>query len=200
MSEPSPPLVRLQATYRGRLGVEVGIFVAVDHLRRADRLTEGEEELYLEIDDWFRAELPNPPFYADGNTVGAVTWFRRSASEEMLKRLEPLCGLLDKYGVPWVAAEASDPGTVIYQDQFQVGAIPHQRFEPTPMPSGVVLGPTTAGSKRHLAKSVRRSQEPTAGRDISASERARRPSGCAQSVRPDSARSSTPIRACRWWW
>lgn len=37
--------VRLQVTYRGRLGVEVGIFVAVDHLRRADRLTHDEEQL-----------------------------------------------------------------------------------------------------------------------------------------------------------
>ena len=142
----------------------MGIFVAVDHLRRAGRLSEEEEELYFAIDDWFNAELPNPPFYADGNTVGAVTWFRRSASEAMLKRLELLCGILDKYGVPWTAAEASDPGTVVYEDQFQVGAIPHQRFEPTPMPSGAVLGPTTAGSKRHLAKRGRRSPEPNAER------------------------------------
>ncbi len=156
--------MRLQTTYRGRLGVEVGIFVAVDHLRRADRLTEEEEELYFEIDDWFKVELANPPFYADGNTVGAVTWFRRGASDEMLKQLEPLCGILDKYGVQWVAVEAADPGTVIYEDQFQVGAIPRQRFEPTPVPLGVVLGPTTAGSKRHLAKSARRSQEPDSGR------------------------------------
>ncbi len=144
--------MRLQATYRGALGVEVGLFVAVDHLRRADRLTEEEEELYFEIDDWFEAELPNPPFYEDGNTIGAVTWFKRAGSAEMRMRLAPLCDILDRYGVPWVAAETSDPGTVIYEDVFQVGVIPHQRFEPTPMPSGVVLGPTTAGSKRTLGR------------------------------------------------
>lgn len=147
--------MRLQATYHGRLGVEVGIFVAVDHLRRADRLTEEEEELYFEIDDWFNAQLPDPPFYEDGNTIGAVTWFKRPTSDEMLTRLEPLCRILDRYGVPWVVAETSDPGTVVYEDEFQVGVIPHQRFEPTPMPSGVVLGPTTAGSKRHLGKRAR---------------------------------------------
>ena len=45
MSEQGRPFVRLQAAYRGALGVEVGLFVAVDHLRRADRLTEEEEEL-----------------------------------------------------------------------------------------------------------------------------------------------------------
>lgn len=64
-----PELVRLQATYRGRLGVEVGIFVAVDHLRRADRLTEDEDELYFDIDDWFNANLPNPPFYEDATPL-----------------------------------------------------------------------------------------------------------------------------------
>ena len=148
----SETFVRLQATYRGRLGVEVGIFVAVDHLRRADRLTSEEEELYFDIDDWFKAELPNPSFYADGNTAQAITWFKKSSSVEMLERLEPLCLILDKYGVSWVAAESTDPGTVIYEDQFQVGVIPYERFEPSPMPRGVVLGPTTAGAKRHLGK------------------------------------------------
>ena len=94
--------VRLHATYRGRLGIEVGIFVAVDHLRRADRLSEDEEELYFDIDDWFNANLPSPPFYEDGNTVCAVTWFKKPTCPEMLKRLEPLCEILTKYGVEWV--------------------------------------------------------------------------------------------------
>jgi hypothetical protein len=78
-----------------------------------------------------------------------------SSTGEMRKRLEPLCLILDKYGVTWVAAESTDPGTIIYEDRFQVGVIPYQRFDPTPMPQGIVLGPTTAGSKRHLGKRAR---------------------------------------------
>lgn len=148
--------VRFQAQYRGRLGVEVGIFVAVDHLRRADRLTEVDEEIYFDIEEWFQVNLPVPPFYDDGNTLGAVTWFKRSSTSDMRTRLEPLCQILDRYGVTWVAAASSDPGTMIYEDQFQIGVIPRQRFDPTPMPAGIVLGPTTAGSKRHLGKRARR--------------------------------------------
>ena len=147
--------VRLQAKYRGRLGIEVGVFVAVDHLRRADRLSEDEEELYFDIDDWFKANLPNPPFYEDGNPVGAVTWFKRSTSAEMLERLEPLCDILTKYGVEWVVAESSDPGDVIYEDEFQVGVIPYTRSHPSPAPPDLGLGPTPAGSKRHLGKRAR---------------------------------------------
>lgn len=147
--------VRLQATYRGRLGIEVGVFVAVDHLRRADRLSEDEEELYFDIDDWFNANLPNPPFYEDGNSVGGVTWFKRSTSLGMLKRLEPSCEILTKYGVEWVIAESSDPGNVIYEDEFQVGVIPHIRSHPSSAPPDLALGPTTPGSKRHLGKRAR---------------------------------------------
>lgn len=134
------------------LGVEVGIFVALDHLRRADLLTVEEEELYFDIDDWFRAALPHPPFYGDGNSIGAVTWFKKSAAAGMIERLEPLQRILDKYGVEHVVAESTDPGEVIYEDEFQVGVIPYRRDEPTPMPEGLVLGPTTADSKRHLGK------------------------------------------------
>jgi hypothetical protein len=50
---PSDVYVRLQVSYIGRLGVNVGIFVAVDHLRRADRLSLEEESLYFDVDDWF---------------------------------------------------------------------------------------------------------------------------------------------------
>lgn len=156
MGDGNEPFLRLQATYCGRLGVEVGIFVAVDHLRRADRLTEEEEELYFDIDDWFTVELPGPPFYEDGNSIGAVTWFKRGTTVEVLRGLEPLCQILDKYGVPWELAGSADPGTIVYEDEFQVGVIPYQRFEPTPMPSDVTLSPTTAGSKRHLGKKSRR--------------------------------------------
>jgi hypothetical protein len=156
MSTDGETLVRFQALYRGRLGVEVGIFVAVDHLRRADRLTEEEEELYFDVDDWFKVHLPNPPFYDDGNVLGAITWFKKSSTGGMRERLAPLCHILDRHGVTWVAAESTDPGTLVYEDEFQVGVVPYQRFEPTPMPRDIVLGPTTAGSKRHLGKRARR--------------------------------------------
>lgn len=74
----------------------------------------------------------------------------------MLKRLEPLCDILTKYGVEWTLSESSDPGDVIYEDEFQVGVIPYIRSDPSPAPPDLVLGPTIAGSKRHLGKRARR--------------------------------------------
>lgn len=146
------PYLRLQADYVGRLGVEVGIFVAVDHLRRKSLLTYEEEELYFDIDDWFREHLPEPPFYADGNTIGAVTWFKRATTGAMLARLEPLRDLLTVHGVRCDTVAASDPGELIYEDEYQVGVISRIRKPVPPLPPGVILGPTTSGSKRHLAR------------------------------------------------
>lgn len=144
--------IRVQARYRGRLGVEVGIFVAVDHLRRAGMLTREQESLYFDIDDWFHEHLPNPPFYEDGNTVGAVTWFKTPLPREMADRVDALRGILTAHGVDHDLVRSNDPGERIYEDRFQVGVVPHLRREPTPMPADVQLSATTAGSKRRLTR------------------------------------------------
>ncbi|MET9273265.1 HAD-IA family hydrolase [Kribbella sp. NPDC003557] len=145
--------VRLQAGYRGRLGVEVGLFVAVDHLRRAGRLTPAEEARYLDVDDWFLANLPNPAFYADGNSIGAVTWFKDPIPPPMRELVDSLLEILDAHDVAWEQVTSGDPGTIVYEDEFQVGVVPYVRGEPTPLPDGTVLTPTSGGSKRAVAGS-----------------------------------------------
>jgi hypothetical protein len=145
-----PAFQRFQVTYRGRLGVEVGIFVAVDHLRRAGRLGVDEQRRYVDIEDWFHEHLPDPPFYGDGNSIGAVTWFKPNLPPSMTSRLRALCTILDTHGVANEQVWSVRPGELVYEDDHQIGVIPARRDAPTPMPQGVVLGPTTAASKRAL--------------------------------------------------
>lgn|GEM_PF-209574 len=148
--------VRVQVSYRGRLGIEVGVFVAVDHLRRADQLSADELEQWLDIDDWFIEHLPHPPFYADGNSIGAVTWFRTPVPEEMQSRIDTLVAILRAHEVEVSTVRSTDPGTEVYRDDFQIGVVPRQRQEPTPLPDGVILAPTAPGSKRAVtASSIR---------------------------------------------
>lgn len=149
--------VRLQATYVGRLGVPVGIFVAVDHLRRQGRLSDAEEELYFTIDDWFEEHLPNPPFYAEGNPDQAVTWFRgdAAAADGLRARLAPLQVVLDAHEVAHEVVTSDDPGRIIYLDHWQVGVIPYERSAPTPLDPSVTFTETSAGSKRAFARSLR---------------------------------------------
>lgn len=137
----APEYTRVQARYRGRLGIEVGIFVAVDHLRRAGYLSPDQQALYAEVDAWFQEHLPNPPFYDDGNSVGAVTWFKTPVPVEMMIRVDQLRGILNTHGVEHDVVTSSDPGEQIYEDVFQVGVIPHLRGEQSPLPDGLVLAP-----------------------------------------------------------
>ncbi|GAA1674026.1 hypothetical protein GCM10009745_16350 [Kribbella yunnanensis] len=139
--------------YRGRLGVEVGALVAVDHLRRAGRLSAADEARWLDIDDWFIEHLPNPDFYADGNSIGAVTWFKAPLRPDMHALVDEVCRILTTSGVAHHRVTSDDPGTIVYEDEFQVGVVPYERGLPTPMPEGVTLTPSAPGSKRAVAAS-----------------------------------------------
>lgn len=131
---------RFSAGYVGRTGVPVGVFVAVDHLRRTGNLDEEDIVRYAFADAWFQENLPNPPFYDDGNSLGAVTWFRETATE-MTEQLRPLLSILDSKGVAWERSVSENPGQVVYEDPWQIGVIPPFRSNMTPLPYAGLLGP-----------------------------------------------------------
>ncbi|MFP5311363.1 MAG: hypothetical protein ACLGH7_02975 [Actinomycetes bacterium] len=114
--------------------------MALDHLRRTGRLSDKEVLRYALIDAWFQHNLPNPPFYEDGNSIGAVTWFREAA-DGMTRRLKPLLSILDTKGVAWERTVSANPGQVVYEDPWQVGVIPFARLEATPLPYPGRMGP-----------------------------------------------------------
>ncbi|MGW0810470.1 hypothetical protein [Nonomuraea sp. NPDC002799] len=104
----------------------VGIFAACHHLRQNGRLTTADDDLFTKVDDWFIARLPYPPFYADGNTIRAVPWFKPTALA-LIAALAPLEDLLRRYEVPYDIVRSPDPGSIIYEDDFQVGVLPYAR-------------------------------------------------------------------------
>jgi hypothetical protein len=114
--------LRFQVRYSGKLGLPVGIFGACHHLMRAGRLSPEETELFLRVDGWFDEQLPHPPFYADGNSIRAITWFKPTATE-LIAALSPLRALLEKYEVVYDIVESEDPGIIVYEDAFQIGVV-----------------------------------------------------------------------------
>jgi hypothetical protein len=114
--------VRFQVRYNGKLGLPVGIFGACHHLRRAGRLSPEDDRLFSDVDAWFDRALPEPPFYRDGNSLKAITWFKKSAIH-LIDALRPLREILERYDVPYDVIETDDPGTIVYEDEFQVGVV-----------------------------------------------------------------------------
>lgn len=68
--------------------------------------------------------LPVPPFYSDGNSIKAITWFKdNNKVKELLREFEFYFNILNKYNVNLVLSRSDSPGRIIYEDDFQIGVI-----------------------------------------------------------------------------
>ena len=105
-------------------GERYGIFVAVWHLVRDGRVTAEEEKEYWSHRAWFEEHLPIPPYHAEGNPERAITWFKDEVMDHpMMKRLEFYQEMGLKYQLGIQIESTNDPGRIVYEDEFQIGAV-----------------------------------------------------------------------------
>ena len=116
--------VRIQVRYSGKTGKPVGIFGACHHVVKNSyytfNTTEDEKNLFLNVENWFNENLPNPPFYNEGNPNKYITWFKTKNTKHMIEKLIPLMKLLEKYNVEYDIVYTNFVGNIIYEDDFQV--------------------------------------------------------------------------------
>ena len=116
--------VRIQVRYFGKTGKPVGIFGACHHVVKNSyytfNTTEDEKNLFLNVENWFNENLPNPPFYNEGNPNKYITWFKTKTTKHMIEMLIPLMKLLEKYNVEYDIVYTNFVGNIIYEDDFQV--------------------------------------------------------------------------------
>ncbi|MDR2596054.1 MAG: hypothetical protein LBC76_01915 [Treponema sp.] len=116
--------VRIQVRYTGRTGKPVGIFGACHHVINNSyytfNTTDEEKQLFLDIEKWFNENLPNPPFYEEGNPKKYITWFKTKTTKYMIEKLIPLINLLEKYNIEYDIVYTNFVGKVVYEDNFQV--------------------------------------------------------------------------------
>ena len=99
-----------------------GIFTTVGKLVDAKTMTEEEIAEYWKQREYFEKVLPVPPFYKDGNTEGAITWFKDTdRGKDIWNQLTFYRDMCSKYGIKLYKSETDEiPGKIIYEDDFQI--------------------------------------------------------------------------------
>jgi hypothetical protein len=109
-------------------GIQPGIFMLVNVLGKAGRLTEEQEAFRRAGNDWYDATYTDPmkvdpTVYDRQVNPGAAAWFKAEATH-LLDRVTGYLTILDDHGVEWRRMESDDPGRVIYEDADQVVVVP----------------------------------------------------------------------------
>lgn len=109
-----------------------GIFTAVGKLVDTGKLTAEETAEYWRNREYFEKVLPVPPFYAQGNPDKAVTWFKDTPQGlDIWNQMDFYRRIAGKYGLALHRSECdTPPGTVIYEDDFQIAVKPDAKVSP----------------------------------------------------------------------
>lgn len=95
-----------------------GIFSLCWNLIRDKAMSDGDEKLFVSIDDWFKENLPEPDPCKNHECV--ITFFKCETTEEMQQKIQPAIDLLDKYGKPYDIVYTNFVGTIVYEDEWQI--------------------------------------------------------------------------------
>jgi hypothetical protein len=100
-----------------------GLFATIGKLVDQDIMDSDEVEEYWKQRKWFEANLPVPPFYEDGNSIKAITWYKKTPEGlDMFKRMDFYFKMAKKYSLELFMTETESlPGTLVYEDEFQIG-------------------------------------------------------------------------------
>jgi len=110
-------------------GRNMGLFMAMQELREKNKLYDYEENLVKELHHWFDLYLDAPPVQARESryysTPMAISWFKSSATKHISKMRE-FGYILEAHGIYVDEIKTTRPGKILYEDDYQVAAIPYQ--------------------------------------------------------------------------
>ena len=81
-------------------------------------MSKEDEELFRNIDQWFKDNLPEPEPCKNGEKV--ITFFKTEITELMQEKIKLAMELLDKYNHPYDVVYTNYVGTIVYEDEWQV--------------------------------------------------------------------------------
>lgn len=106
---------------------QMGIFTALYEMERAGDLADHELEWFVTLERWFDQHLPKPNRFNWSSRPNAprraITWLKMSATEHV-SRMREITSLLRHKDVDVDELRTEKPGYIVYEDQFQVAAVP----------------------------------------------------------------------------
>ena len=108
-------------------GLPVGFFQAAYDLFYDGSIPSADVVEIKRHLDWFREYLDKPDRFARSRNRHehgkALSWFK-PAAEEHIDKARSLLVLLERYGVASEMLTTARPGAVVYEDDWQIAAIP----------------------------------------------------------------------------
>ena len=95
-----------------------GIFSMLHKMVMDKAMEQEDADLFLEIDSWFSEVLPWPPPCQRQEKV--ICYFKTENTETMMKMVNPMMWLLEKYDHPYFVIYTNFPGEIVYEDDYQV--------------------------------------------------------------------------------
>lgn len=103
-----------------------GIFVAAYQLRDSNSLTRDEEAWLMACLAWFKMHLKVPECLSESVNRRAICWFKGD-NRNAISRIWDLVAFLKEHDVFVDIIRTRDPGTIVYEDGYQVAAKPRKK-------------------------------------------------------------------------
>ena len=103
-------------------GRKLGILVAAAQLRDEGDISNVEHQKIRIALDWFNSELNIPKILKNPGKQRAISWFKPQATEA-ISRMWKLKTILDQHDLHVEVHKIDNPGTIIYEDEWQIVAI-----------------------------------------------------------------------------
>ncbi|GAA3661501.1 hypothetical protein GCM10022420_044470 [Streptomyces iranensis] len=135
------PYVRFQSTVRNERGYFTGVFGLINGLARDGKLTDERERFRRANNGWYNMAYPDPSsvdpkVYDRELHPGAAAWFK-STSQDLIKRVDGYLEILAAHEIGCHMMRSSDPGRIVYEDEYQIVVVPHEAGPGQPSPAAI---------------------------------------------------------------
>lgn len=110
--------------------IDCGLFTAARLEIDEGRFKENDKRKIQRIFRWFNNNIIAPPFskkHGKEWSQYVICWWKITA-ELPIKKLKPLCELLESYGLYTRIIYTTNPGKIVYEDKWQIVAEPKPRM------------------------------------------------------------------------